>query len=54
MMFLANETVGREWLADASDTREIFDLHSDMAFGWPDTLDRLARTLSNIENFAVI
>ena len=32
MMFLANETVAREWLAESPDTREIFDLPSAIEF----------------------
>ena len=32
MMFLANETVAREWLAESPDTREVFDLPSAVAF----------------------
>jgi mercuric reductase len=32
MMFLANERVAREWLAESSDTREIFDLQSAVQF----------------------
>ena len=32
MMFLANETVAREWLAESPDTREIFDLPSAVEF----------------------
>ena len=32
MMFLANETVAREWLAESPDTREIFDLTSAVDF----------------------
>lgn len=32
MMFLANETVARDWLAEAPDTREIFDLPSAVEF----------------------
>lgn len=32
MMFLSNETVAREWLAESPDTREIFDLPSAVAF----------------------
>ena len=32
MMFLANETVAREWLAELPETREIFDLSSAVAF----------------------
>ena len=32
MVFLANETVAREWLAESPDTREIFDLPSAVAF----------------------
>jgi len=32
MMFLANETVAREWLAESPDTREIFDLPSAVDF----------------------
>jgi len=32
MMFLANETVARKWLAESPDTREIFDLPSAVEF----------------------
>jgi mercuric reductase len=32
MMFLVNETVAREWLAESAETREIFDLPSAVAF----------------------
>jgi hypothetical protein len=32
MMFLANETVAREWLTESPETREIFDLPSAVAF----------------------
>jgi hypothetical protein len=32
MMFLANEAVAREWLAESPDTREVFDLPSAVAF----------------------
>jgi len=32
MMFLANEAVAREWLAESPDTREIFDLPSAIDF----------------------
>ena len=32
MMFLKNETVAREWLAESPDTREIFDLPSAVEF----------------------
>lgn len=32
MMFLANEAVAREWLAESPDTREIFDLPSAVEF----------------------
>ena len=32
MMFLANETVAREWLAESPDVREIFDLASAVEF----------------------
>lgn len=32
MMFLANESVAREWLAESPDTREVFDLPSAVAF----------------------
>ncbi len=32
MMFLANETVAREWLAESPETREIFDLSSAVEF----------------------
>ncbi len=32
MMFLANETVAREWLAGSPETREIFDLPSAIEF----------------------
>ena len=32
MMFLANENVARDWLAESSDTREIFDLPSAVEF----------------------
>jgi mercuric reductase len=32
MMFLANETVAREWLAESPDTREVFDLPSAVDF----------------------
>lgn len=32
MMFLANETVARKWLAESPDTREIFDLASAVDF----------------------
>ena len=32
MMFLANETVAREWVAESSSTREIFDLLSAVDF----------------------
>ena len=32
MMFLANEAVAREWLADSPETREIFDLPSAVEF----------------------
>ncbi len=32
MMFLADETVARGWLAESPDTREIFDLPSAVAF----------------------
>ena len=32
MMFLANETVAREWLAESPATREIFDLPSAVVF----------------------
>lgn len=32
MMFLANETVAREWLAQSPDTQEIFDLQSAVEF----------------------
>jgi mercuric reductase len=32
MMFLANEAVAREWLAESRDTREVFDLPSAVAF----------------------
>ena len=32
MMFLKNEAVAREWLAESPDTREIFDLPSAVAF----------------------
>ena len=32
MMFLANETVAREWVAESPDIREIFDLKSAVGF----------------------
>jgi mercuric reductase len=32
MMFLANEGVARQWLADSADTREVFDLPSAVSF----------------------
>lgn len=32
MMFLANETIAREWLAESPETREIFDLPSAVEF----------------------
>lgn len=32
MMFLANETVARQWLSESEDTREIFDLSSAVEF----------------------
>ena len=32
MMFLANETVAREWLAESPETREVFDLSSAAEF----------------------
>jgi mercuric reductase len=32
MMFLANEKVAREWLADSPETREIFNLTSAVEF----------------------
>lgn len=32
MMFLADATVAREWLAESAETREIFDLSSAVAF----------------------
>lgn len=32
MMFLANENVARDWLAESPDTREIFDLPSAVEF----------------------
>ena len=32
MIFLANEAVAREWLAESPDTHEIFDLPSAVAF----------------------
>ena len=32
MMFLANETVAREWVAESPDTRDIFDLLSAVDF----------------------
>jgi hypothetical protein len=32
MMFLANESVAQEWLAESPDTREIFDLPSAVEF----------------------
>lgn len=32
MMFLANESVARDWLAESPDTREIFDLPSAVEF----------------------
>jgi len=32
MIFLANETVAREWLAQSPDTQEIFDLQSAVEF----------------------
>ncbi len=32
MMFLANEQVAKQWLAESPDTREIFDLHSAVKF----------------------
>ena len=32
MIFLANERVAKEWLAQSSDTREIFDLNSAVEF----------------------
>ena len=32
MMFLANETVARDWLAESTETREIFDLPSAVEF----------------------
>lgn len=32
MMFLANESVAREWVAESPDTREIFDLPSAVDF----------------------
>lgn len=32
MMFLANENVAREWLAESPETREIFDLQSAVEF----------------------
>ncbi len=32
MMFLANEAVARQWLAESPDTREIFDLPSAVSF----------------------
>ena len=47
MIFLANESVAREWVAESPETREIFDLPSAVDFpqvfsclspgiaGWP-------------------
>jgi mercuric reductase len=32
MMFLANEAVARQWLAESPDTREVFDLPSAVSF----------------------
>jgi mercuric reductase len=32
MMFLANESLAREWLAESPETREIFDLPSAVEF----------------------
>jgi hypothetical protein len=32
MMFLANEAIASQWLAESPDTREIFDLQSAVAF----------------------
>ena len=32
MMFLANESVAREWVAESPETREIFDLPSAVDF----------------------
>jgi len=32
MMFLANEEIARQWLADSPETREIFDLESAVEF----------------------
>jgi mercuric reductase len=32
MMFLANEEVANQWLAESPETREIFDLHSAVEF----------------------
>ena len=46
MMFLANETVAHEWVAESPDTREIFDLLSavDFAAGFFVPLAKICRS----------